>query len=134
VILVAALGAWGCAQGTTGHDATHAERLRQVEAKCAKLEDDYRSLSAACEQAKRRMAALAADNSRLEKELVSRTRELETARKEAEGRTSERDSLQARCDRLKKGIQALLGQDDAMLAAPVAPVTAAPTGPALAPS
>jgi predicted RNase H-like nuclease (RuvC/YqgF family) len=121
-----------------------------VEAKCAKLEDDYRTLSAACSQARTQVAALTADKGRLEKELAdhqavvherdelkkelaTRTKELETVKKDAECRTTERDALQARCDRLKKGIQTLLGQDDAGLA-PVAPVSSAPAGPALAPS
>ncbi len=139
VFLVAALGAWGCARGTAGHDPAQAERLRQVEAKCAKLEADYRTLAGACEQAKRRVAALEEDNGRLQKEVVHHqavVKERDALKKEVETRTSERDAAQARCDRLKKGIQALLGQDDAMLGAPTAvtPVTAVPVGPALNPS
>jgi predicted RNase H-like nuclease (RuvC/YqgF family) len=151
VVAVAVLGTWGCAQGTADHDSAQAERFQRLEAKCAKLEEDYRAVAAACEQAKRRVAALEADNGRLRQELAdhkavvqerdslkkevkSRTSECDALKKDVDSRTSERDALQHRCERLKKGIQNLLGQDDALLGTPVAPVTAVPVGPLLNPS
>ena len=41
-------------------------------------------------------------------------------------RISERDSLQGRCDRLRKGLQNLLTQDDAPLPSPSGPTTVGP--------
>jgi hypothetical protein len=139
VFLVAALGAWGCAKGTAGNDPAQGERLRQVEAKCAKLEADYRTLAAACEQARRQVTALEADNTRLQKELTHHqavVKERDGLKKDLEARTGERDAAQARCDRFKKGIQALIGQDDATPSSstPATPVTAVPPGPMLNPS
>jgi predicted nuclease with TOPRIM domain len=126
VLLVGALGTWGCARGTADQYSSQAERLRQLEAKCAKLEEDCKTVAAACEQAKRRVAALEEDNARLNKELVrdrkerdalkedlaARTKERDALKQEVDSRTSERDTLQGRCERLKKGLQSLLSQDD----------------------
>ena len=121
VILVSALGLWGCAKGPTGHSATQAERIRTLEAKCSKLEDDYRSVASARDTARKRTAALEAERTRLEKELAEQqalAKECDTLRAQVTSRTGERDNLQQRCDRLKKGLQTLLGQDDAALTPP----------------
>jgi DNA repair exonuclease SbcCD ATPase subunit len=114
VMVVTACGLWGCAQGPAG-SAAREERLRALEAKCAKFEEDYRAVAAARDQAKRNVATLELEKVRFQKEVAAK-RELEKEReelkKQLESRISERDQLQARCDRLKKGIQNLLGQDD----------------------
>jgi hypothetical protein len=139
VVLVAALGVWGCAKGPANHYATQAERIRSLETKCGKLEDDYKAVAAARDQAKRRVAALEEDNTRLEKELADHkavVKERDGLKQLVDTRTGERDLLQMRCDRIRKGIQSLIGQDDAMIAppAPAAPVTAAPAGTKVNPS
>jgi chromosome segregation ATPase len=140
VLLVGALGTWGCARGTADQGSSQAERLRQVEARCAKLEEECKSVAAACEQAKRRVAALEEDNVRLNKELVrdrkerdtlkqdlaARTKERDALKQEVESRTSERDTLQGRCERLKKGLQSLLSQDDTGATSAGPPATAFP--------
>ena len=112
------------------------ERIHALEGKCAKLEDDYKAVAGARDQARRKAASLEEDNARLHKELEQLrvvVRERDTLKKDLEARTGERDSVQARCDRLKKGLQSLLGQDDAAAPTPGAPVTAA-SGPKLNPS
>jgi hypothetical protein len=47
-----------------------------------------------------------------------------------EVRTTERDMLQTRCEKMKKGLQTLLGQDDAVStpAQPAAPAVSATGG------
>jgi chromosome segregation ATPase len=125
VMVVAACGLWGCAQGPAS-SAAQAERLRALEAKCAKYEEDYRSVASARDAAKRAAAVLEQDKVRIQKELVLKQdieKERDELRKQIELRSGERDVLQARCDRLKKGIQNLLGQDDGG--------TASSSGPAL---
>jgi hypothetical protein len=102
VMLVAALGAWGCARGPGSHYAAQAEKIRALEGKCSKLEDDYKAVAGARDQARRRVTSLEEENARLHRELVEHRTVLR-----------ERDALQLRCDRLKKGLQNLLGQDDA---------------------
>ncbi len=47
--------------------------------------------------------------------------ERDSLRQQIATRTNERDNLKVRCERMKKGLQELLGQDDALLPAPAAP-------------
>ena len=65
----------------------------------------------------------------MQKELAEKQvvlKERDSLRQQVTVRTGERNNLQLRCDRLKKGLQNLLGQDDAML--PVPPPTSASSG------
>ncbi len=126
VVLVALLGLWGCAQGPASHSVAQAERIHTLEVKCSKLEDDYRSVAGARDQARKQVAALESERTRLQKELAEKVailKERDALRRQVATRTNERDNLQLRCDRLKKGLQSLLGQDDAML--PLPPPTSA---------
>lgn len=114
VMVVTACGLWGCARGPAG-SAAQAERLRALEAKCTKYEEDYRAVADARDQAKKTVASLLKEKTRIEKELSARQdaeKERDELRKQLDARAGERDQLQARCDRLKKGIQNLLGQDE----------------------
>jgi len=133
VLLVAALGLWGCARSSTPNWSAHSERIRSLEAKCVKIEDEYRGVVSTRDQMRKHLASLEAENIRLDKVRQQLVREVEQAKKvqeerdqlrrSMESRTSERDALQLRCERLKKGLQSLIGQDDAMAPAP------APTSP-----
>jgi chromosome segregation ATPase len=118
VVVVAVLGLWGCARGPGSHSSGQAERVRALEGKCVKLEEDYKAVAGARDQARRRVANLEEEHARLQKHLDALqvvVRERDQLRQQMESRTNERDTLQLRCDRLKKGLQNLLGQDDAML-------------------
>ena len=117
VMLVVLLGLWGCARGPVGNSA-QTERIHTLETQCAKLKDDYHSVAGARDKAFEEVKALKAEQARLQKDLAERHRERDTLRQQVATCTSERDNLQLRCDRLKKGLQNLLGQDDAMLPAP----------------
>ncbi|MHB1423261.1 MAG: hypothetical protein ACYC3I_08715 [Gemmataceae bacterium] len=126
VMLVAILGLWGCARQPVGNTA-QTERIHSLESKCLKLENDYRSVAGARDQARKQAATLEAERTRLQKELAEKQailKERDTLRQQIATRTNERDNLQQRCDRLKKGLQSLLGQDDALLPTPTAPTAA----------
>jgi hypothetical protein len=117
VMVVAGLGVWGCAKGPANQQAAQAERIKVLESKCTKLEEDYRAVATARDQAKKRLAVLEEEKAQLQKELELHqivVKERDELRRQLEQRTGERDVLQSRCDRLKKGLQSLLGQDDAM--------------------
>lgn len=134
VMLVAFMGLWGCARGPGG-PVTQAERIRSLETKCSKLEDDYRSVANARDQARKQVAALESERARLQKELTDKQivlKERDDLRQQVVVRTGERDNLKVRCDRMKKGLQELLGQDDAQLPASAAPTaTSTNTSPVL---
>ena len=131
VIVVATLGMWGCSQGSS---ASQAERIRALETKCAKLEDDYRTAASVRDQARKKTIGLEDERTQLQKDLEDKgqllqrmTKERDELRQSVEARTTERDLSQARCERLKRGLQNLLGQDDAVTPAAAPP---AATGPA----
>lgn len=136
VLLVALLGLWGCARGPIGQ-STQTERVRSLETKCARLEDDYRAVAAARDQSKKQAAALEAERTKLQKEVADKqaiVKERDSLRQQMVMRTSERDNLKVRCDRLKRGLQELLGQDDAMLPAPAAPTAKSNNAPPVVPT
>jgi chromosome segregation ATPase len=128
VLVVVVLGAWGCARGPSNHTVAQAERIRSLEGKCAKLEEDYRAVAGARDQARKKASSLEEDVAHLQQELAGYKavlKERDALRHQVEARTNERDGLQLRCDRLKKGLQNLIGQDDAMLPpSPPAPISA----------
>ncbi len=141
VIVVATLGVWGCGQG--GSAGGQAERIRSLEAKCAKLEDDYRAAATVRDQARKKATTLEEERAQLQKDLETKTKQLQTEqgvakvvaterdelRAVADSRATERDVLQTRCERLKKGLQTLLGQDESVAptAAPPSTVSNGPT-------
>jgi septal ring factor EnvC (AmiA/AmiB activator) len=138
VMLVAALGIWGCARGPANQSAAQAEKIRGLENKCSKLEEDYKAVAGARDQAKHQLGELEEEAARLKKELSQLrgvVRDRDNIKHQLESRTTERDTLQTRCDRMKKGLQNLLGQDDAMLSSPpTTPLTSSASGPSLNPS
>jgi TolA-binding protein len=145
IMLVAALGVWGCARGPANQGAS-AEKARTLETKCAKLEDDYKAVATARDEAKQQATSLEAEAAKLQKEVAQLravVKERDAVKQQLTERTTERDALQgqrdalqARCDKMKKGLQSLLGQDDSMTATmPATPVTSsANTGPAVNPT
>jgi chromosome segregation ATPase len=130
VLVVATLGVWGCGQGSS---SSQAERIRALEAKCAKLEDDYRGAATVRDQARKKTAGLEDERAQLQNDLEDKgkqlqlvTRERDELRQNVEARTTERDVLQTRCERLKRGLQNLLGQDDAVTPVAAPPVISGP--------
>lgn len=109
----------GCNQ-TPATPSTAAERVKTLEARVARLEEDYRSAAATRDQARKQAALLAEQKAQLEARIAQLTTDRDATRaalSQEQGmvrqRTSERDVLQTRCEKLKKGLQSLLGQDDA---------------------
>ncbi len=136
VLMVAALGLWGCSRSSAPQWSAHTERIRSLEAKCVKLEDEYRGVVSTRDQLRKHIASLEEENVRLDRlrqqlnrdvaQARSVQQECDQLRRAMESRTTERDALQARCERLKKGLQSLIGQDDASTSVPgsVNPVSA----------
>jgi chromosome segregation ATPase len=134
LLFLAAVAVWGCSQAAS-QSASQADKIKTLEAKCSKLEDDYKAAAAARDQAKKRVAAVEEEHAQIEEQIAQLQKDLEAAKLVAKerdelktqvrDRTGERDLLQARCDKMKKGLQDLLGQDDAMASPAGAPAQAA---------
>ena len=133
VLLVAAVGLWGCNQAASGANG-QADKIKALQDKCVRLEDDFKSAATARDQARKQLTALQDEHDQMEEQLAALQKEVEAGkavakehddlRQQLDARTGERDTLQTRCDKMKKGLQSLLGQDDALSAPAHPPITA----------
>ena len=127
VLVVACLGLWGCTQGAANGHAS-AERIRALETKIAKLEDDFRSVVAIREQLRKQLTATEQERTQLGQQvenLQAVVKERDDLRQQLATRTNERDSLQSQFDQFRKGIKSLLGQTETPGASNTAPVASA---------
>ena len=128
VLVVACLGLWGCAQGAANGHA-NAERIRALETKIAKLEDDFRAVVTVREQLRKQLTATEQERAHLGQQvedLRAVVKERDELRQQLATRTNERDSLQSQFDQFRKGIKTLLGQAETpgvLNASPVVSVT-----------
>jgi septal ring factor EnvC (AmiA/AmiB activator) len=126
VFMVSALGLWGCAQGPASNPAN--ERIKALETKVSKLEDDYRAIAAARDQLRKKLTDTEEQRARLNQEveqLQALLKDHDELKVQLASRTQERDGLQTQFDQFRKGLRNLLGQAEANLAKPAQPVTAA---------
>jgi SMC interacting uncharacterized protein involved in chromosome segregation len=117
VVLVCTLGMWGCNSQKNG--AFNA-KIREMEARYAKLEDDFRSVTASAEQTRKKITQAEARRVEAEEkvaELSRRVEELQTAvqerdelRKQVQTRTAERDAYQGQLMQFSRDLQALAGR------------------------
>jgi hypothetical protein len=129
VLVLASLGVWGCAQGPT-NGAASAERVRALENKIAKLEDDFRAAVAVRDQLRKKLSTADEDRTNLGRQvdqLQVVAKERDDLRRLLSVRTAERDTVQTQFDHFRKGIKTLLGQIETTPARP--PVTSAASTP-----
>jgi uncharacterized coiled-coil DUF342 family protein len=133
VALVAAFGLWGCAQG----NGTQAERIKSMENKVAKLEEDYKAVTIARDTLRKKLTTLEEERAKMQQDLDAHkvlAQERETIVKERDdlvktlgARTTERDTIQTQLEQVRKGLRNLLGQTEAGVGAPAPPsISAAP--------
>jgi septal ring factor EnvC (AmiA/AmiB activator) len=130
VFAVAAIGLWGCSQGPNASSSS--ERIKSLEAKSARLEEDYKTAAAARDQFRRKLSANDEALAQLQRDLDSlraAAREREEALK---ARTAERDQLQVQYDGFRKNLRELLGQAEASLKGGTPDLAATPTRETLA--
>jgi TolA-binding protein len=127
VLVVAALGVWGCAQGPVPQGAAgHSKKIETLETRYAQKEDECRALAAARDQVRKKLAVVEEQRLLTLKELEQQKvvqQERDELRQQLQNRTSERDALQGQFDQFRKAVRSLLQQAD----------TAATTGPSLPP-
>lgn len=112
VLIVAVLGIWGCAQGPSAS----AEKLKAIESRVARLEDDLKAATAARDQYRKKLA----ETETLAGQLQG---DLDETRTQLKARTGERDDLTQQFETFRKTIKDLIGQTEAALAKPKTPVT-----------
>jgi uncharacterized coiled-coil DUF342 family protein len=125
VLVVASLGLWGCAQGPANGPAS-AERIRALENKIAKLEEDFKAAVSSRDQARKQLATADEERRTLGQQLVQLqavVKERDELRQQLASRTTERDGLQSQFDQFRKGIKNLLGQAEIPAGTNAQPVT-----------
>lgn len=137
VFLVSLFGIWGCARGSaTNGGAASNDKIKALEAKTAKLEDDLKNSVALKDQIRKKLS----DSEDAQAQLQQEIERLSTLVKERDmmikTRTTERDTVNTQYDVFRKNLKDLLGQAEASLpgAKPTttATATAEPVGPPLA--
>src|SRR5262249_58376986 len=69
VMVIGVLGLWGCAQGPASSASASLERIKALEGKCTKLEDDYRAVASARDQLRKRLSSAEEERARVQQEL-----------------------------------------------------------------
>jgi len=118
-------GLWGCNQqkGTAINT-----KVRELETRYAKLDEDFRTLQASNEQFRKRMNQAESQRDALEAEKIELTKRIEDTTKERDilrdqfaQRTQERDNAQANLTQFSKDLQVLVGRVETALNNPQAP-------------
>jgi septal ring factor EnvC (AmiA/AmiB activator) len=117
VLVVACLGLWGCAQGAANGHAS-AQRMRSLESKLAKLENEFRATVTDREQLRKQLAATEQDRDKLR-----------ASAKQCDEFRQQRDSVQNQFDQFRKEIKNLLGRSETAAASNAPTITVASEGP-----
>ena len=130
VLVVATLGLWGCAKGpanSNGH-ADKSERWkangqarRRLSSGGGHADDARKKAATLDEESKRLQKLLDAQKGQLQKQQEANqllTKQRDELRQQIDSPPTNAISFQGRCDRLKKGLQDLLGQDAAYAGTP----------------
>jgi len=137
VVFLGTAGLYGCTNEKTG---TVNAKIREMENRFAKLEEDYRTVVASGESAKKKLAQAESQKAELVKEVEelrpvvgerdNLVKERDELRKQLVTRTGERDNFQAQLTQFRQDLQSLISRVDAAITTPGAsgtPVPATPT-------
>lgn len=125
-LAVAVVCVWGCAQGPSGGSAAEAERIKALEAKNARLQEDYRAAAVARDQLRQKLAAaeeMCAQTQQDLEQMREVAKECEDLKQQVLARTSERDSVQGQFEQFRSEIRKLLGQAETAARTPAEPLT-----------
>ena len=120
ILFVTMFGLWGCARGpvSEGSSNANADKIKLLEAKTAKLEEDLKGVLAVKEQLSKQLADAEEARAQMQREVE----QLQPVIKERDNllvlikaKATERDQLQAQYDGFRRNIKELLGQAEAAL-------------------
>jgi chromosome segregation ATPase len=129
ILLVGALCIWGCTQ-SSGTGSTKTEKVKSLEEKLAKLEDENKSVAVARDQLRKKLIETEEQKLKIQREFEEQqganVRERDDLKSQLASRTNERDSLQVQFDLMRKSLRNILSQADTISASfPKNRVTAA---------
>ncbi|HLW66627.1 MAG TPA: hypothetical protein VKS79_15030 [Gemmataceae bacterium] len=109
--MIMIVGIWGCTQSSSGSP----EKMKAMEAKVNRLEEEFRAASAARDQLRKKLAEV-------EQEQVQLKQERDDLRNDLKARTTERDMVNTQFEQFRKSLKDLIGQTEAALAKPGKPM------------
>ncbi len=118
VFFVTLFGVWGCARGPATQPAANNDKVKTLETKISKLEEELKTALALKEQTRRQFNEAEESQARLQQEidrLRLATKERDELKIDLRARTNERDQLQTQYDGFRKNIKELLGQAETSL-------------------
>ena len=129
LLTIIAVGIWGCAQAGPSQGASTADRLKALEIKSSKLEEDFRAVAAVRDQLRRKLAAAEEQQQQLQRQAEEQqktfSRQRDEFRRQLAARTTERDALVTQLEQFRKNLKDLLGQVEASLPRAGDPVSSA---------
>jgi chromosome segregation ATPase len=110
VLIVTLFGLWGCSRAPSadGGSSATAEKLKAVETKLARLEDDFRAAASARDQLSKKLMAAEEARTALQGQVAKMTQDIKAKDEQLQARTAERDSVAAQHKMLKDGLKDLL--------------------------
>lgn len=112
VLLVAVFGLWGCSRAPSADSgsAATAEKLKAVETKLARLEDDFRAAASARDQLSKKLLAAEEARTALVVQVDRMGKDLKGKDEQITQRTAERDQAAGQFKALKDELRDLLGR------------------------
>jgi chromosome segregation ATPase len=108
MMLTGLLGMWGCTQN--GATPSASTRLRELEAKISRLEDDFKSATAARDQARAKFAQTEDQRQQMVTQLVAMTGERDDWKAQARARTAERDALHSQLSQFGRDLKTMVAK------------------------
>lgn len=115
VLLVALFGLWGCSKAPTDVGVS-AEKIKAVETKLAKLEDDFRAASSARDQLKKKLTAAEEAQAELLAYKERLVKDIKIKDELIEKRTAERDLTTSQYDGFRKNLKDLINKAEESIA------------------
>jgi septal ring factor EnvC (AmiA/AmiB activator) len=129
VLIVSVFGLWGCSRAPSadGGSAATAEKLKAVETKLARLEDDFRAAASARDQLSKKLIAAEEARVALQVQLDRTAREARAKEELVQARTAERDQATGQYKALKDELKELLTRAENGMKEPSPMVPVIPT-------
>ncbi len=128
LVIVMLCGVWGCSRAPAGGSTANAEKLKAMETKLARLEDDFRAAASARDQLSKRLTAAEEARIAMKTQIERMTLEAKAKDEQLATRTAERDQVSNQFKIFRDGLREWLAKadDGKMEGSPMVPVI--PTG------
>jgi hypothetical protein len=111
VLVVALFGLWGCSRAPSADNGSaSAEKVKAVELKLARLEDDFRAAASARDQLSKKLLAAEEARTALLKQVDRLNSDVRARNELVQTRTAERDQVSGQYRSLKDGLRELLAK------------------------